>query len=182
MIALRLVLSDRAFQLRSLTLIEPVAFWLLRDAGERDLYAEIRAVAEGAMAAFEAGDVVGTAAPIIDYWNGPGAWEALPEPVKKHALAAAGKSRWAVALGDIDVGAPLADCERLRIPTLLIRGERTRATTRRILDLLHSAIPDARIMEIPGASHMSPITHPGPVSAAIAAHLTRASSMSREEI
>ncbi|HEY8612859.1 MAG TPA: alpha/beta hydrolase [Roseomonas sp.] len=176
MLALRLALADPALRLRSLTLIEPVAFWLLRGAGEQGLYTEIRTIAEAAMQAFDAGDIVGTVAPYIDYWSGQGAWEALPEPVRNYVLATAGKARWAVALGDTDAGASLTDCERLQVPTLLIRGERARAPTRRIVDLLQDAIPGASIADIPNASHMAPITHPEPVNAAIAAHLSRVSS------
>lgn len=182
MLALRLALAEPALVLRSLTLVEPVAFWLLREAGEHGLYAEIRTIAEAATRAFDAGDTVGTVAPNVDYWSGPGAWEALPEAIRKYVLATAGKARWAVALGDTDAGAPLAECERLQMPTLLIRGDRTRAPTRRIVDLLHAAIPDASITEIPGAGHMAPITHPELVNATITAHLTRASSLLTGEV
>ena len=39
----------------------------------------------------------------------------------------------------------MASFERLRVPTLLIRGERTREVTRRIVDLLHAAISQAAL-------------------------------------
>jgi pimeloyl-ACP methyl ester carboxylesterase len=177
MLALRLALADPTLRLRSLTVIEPVAFWLLHEAGEHDLYAEIRAVAEASMQAFDAGDVVGAVAPYINYWGGPGAWDALPQPVKDYVVATAGRVRqgWPVGLGDREAGVPLADFGRLRVPTLLIRGERTKEVARRIVDLLHAAIPQASMAVIPGAGHMSPISHPEPVNAAITVHLARAS-------
>ena len=176
MVALRLALAGRAPPLLSLTLIEPVAFWLLREAGEHGPYAEIRAVAEAFIEAFDAGDTVGAAAPYIDYWGGPGTWAALPEALRAYVAATAGKVRrdWAMAFGDTEAGAPLADVARLRASTLLVRGGQTRAPTRRIVDLLHGLIPGAELMEIPGAGHMPPVTHAGPVNAAIAAHLARA--------
>lgn len=175
MIALRLALASRGPPLLSLTLIEPVAFWLLREAGEHGLYAEIRAVAEAFIEAFDTGDAVGAVAPYIDYWGGPGTWAALPEALRAYVAATAGKVRcaWAMALGDTEAGAPLADFTRLCASTLLVRGGHTRAPTRRIVDLLHGAIPGAELVEIPGAGHMAPVTHPGPVNAAIVAHLAR---------
>jgi pimeloyl-ACP methyl ester carboxylesterase len=117
MLALRLALADPALPPLSLALAEPVAFWLLRGIGEHSAYAEIRAVAEAFCAVFDAGDAVGAVAPYIDYWGGPGAWAALPEAVRAYALTTAGKVRreWAVALGDVDAGAPLADLARLRV-------------------------------------------------------------------
>jgi pimeloyl-ACP methyl ester carboxylesterase len=175
MVALRLALADPAPPLLSLTLAEPVAFWLLREAGEHGPYAEIRAVAEAFVEAFDAGDTAGAVAPYIDYWGGPGAWEALPEAVRGYVAATAGKVRreWAIALGDAEAGAPLAELARLRVPTLLLRGGRTRAPTRRIVDLLRATIPGADLAEVPGAGHLAPVTHTGPANAAMAAHIAR---------
>ncbi len=139
MLALRLALADSTLRLRSLTVIEPVAFWLLREAGEHAHYAEIRAIAE----AFDAGDVVGAVAPYINYWGGLGAWDALPHPVNDYVLATAGRVRqgWPVALGerqrpggvmhpeDLDGGRPcraLRDASRDRGLVMLLRRESCR--------------------------------------------------------
>jgi pimeloyl-ACP methyl ester carboxylesterase len=56
--ALRLAASGRA-PLASLTLVEPIAFWLLRLAGEAELYGEMRGVADAFVAAWRRGDVDG---------------------------------------------------------------------------------------------------------------------------
>jgi pimeloyl-ACP methyl ester carboxylesterase len=175
MLALRLALADPAPPLRSLTLIEPPAFWLLREAGARGLYAEARALADGFVRDFDAGDVAGAVAPCMDFWGGAGAWAALPQAVRSYAIATAGKGRreWAIGLGDDGTGVLLADLGRLRASTLLVRGEKTNAVARGIVDLLHAAIPGAIVVEIPGAGHMSPISHPQAVNAAIAAHLAQ---------
>lgn len=175
MIALRFALAEAGPHLLSLTLAEPVAFWLLREAGEDDAYAEARTVADTFVRDFDSGDVAGAVAPYIDYWSGRGAWEALPEAVKAYAIGTAAKPRreWAIALGDTEAGVRLADLERLRTPTLLIRGERSNGPTRRIAELLHAAIPGARMTEIPGAGHMAPLSHPGPVNTAIGAHVAQ---------
>lgn len=176
MVALCLALADQAPRLLSLTLVEPVLFWLLREAGEDTLHAEVQAVSEAFVKTFDAGDAAGAAAPCIDYWGGPGTWAALPDAARAYVTATAAKVRcgWAMALGDTEPGARLADLARLPgVPTLLLRGGQTRAPTRRIVDLLHEAIPEAELVEIPGAGHMAPVTHPEPVNAAIEAHLAR---------
>jgi pimeloyl-ACP methyl ester carboxylesterase len=40
--------------------------------------------------------------------------------------------------------------------------------------LLTSTLPDVTTVEVDGAGHMAPITHPGIVGAAIEAHVARA--------
>ncbi|MBD0275079.1 MAG: alpha/beta fold hydrolase, partial [Acetobacteraceae bacterium] len=59
---------------RSLTLIEPVAFPLLRDSVAPDDGAALRSI-EALAAAVARGDM----GSFVDFWNGDGAWAALPE-------------------------------------------------------------------------------------------------------
>jgi len=44
-------------------------------------------------------------------------------------------------------------------PTLLIRGADTRKPFSRVADLLLTTLSDARLEEVPGAGHTSPLTH-----------------------
>ena len=52
------------------------------------------------------------------------------------------------------------DFAGISIPTLLICGQRARSATRAIVECLLKTIPDVEYREIPGAGHLSPITHP----------------------
>jgi pimeloyl-ACP methyl ester carboxylesterase len=171
--ALKLALSGRV-RLRSLTLIEPIAFWLLRLAGEGPLYGEIRGVADGFVAAYRRGDIEGAVGSYIDYWNGPGAWATMPEAVRDAVRATAGKTsrEWAPAF-ETDI--PLGRLGALTVPTLVIHGSRTNPTTRRICALMAHAVPGARSTAIAGGAHMCPLTHAPAVNRAIAAHLAAAS-------
>jgi pimeloyl-ACP methyl ester carboxylesterase len=171
MIALRFALANQTSPVSSLTLIEPIAFWLLREAGEHRLFDEIQATATAFAEAFDAGNAAGAAAGFVDYWSGPGAWRFLPASVRDYAIATAGKVRreWPLALGEAEIGANLAEHARLHVPTLVICGERTRAPARRVAQLVRSAIPRAELAEIPQAGHMSPLTHPKAVGEAILA-------------
>jgi pimeloyl-ACP methyl ester carboxylesterase len=57
------------------------------------------------------------------------------------------------------------------VPTLLIKGSKTRAPTRAVVDLLAAALPNATIESLKGASHMSPFTHPAELNRLILDHL-----------
>ncbi len=153
----------RPGRVRSLTLVEPVAFHLLADRSE------IAAVADSVSRAVACGDYVCGSARFVDYWS-PGAWDALPA-----AKRAAMSSRLAKVLLDFHATfSERADAEewrRIAAPALLIRGERSPAPARRICEVLTHLLPQARLHELPGAGHMAPLTHAEAVNALIAAHL-----------
>jgi pimeloyl-ACP methyl ester carboxylesterase len=54
---------------------------------------------------------------------------------------------------------------------LLLCGDRSPAPSCRIVEMLASAMPHARVVRIKNAGHMSPFTHSDAVNAAIGAHL-----------
>ncbi|HKF07490.1 MAG TPA: alpha/beta fold hydrolase [Xanthobacteraceae bacterium] len=71
-----LVRPDR---IASIALYEPSVFHLLRQMGAPGALAlaEIGRVADGVCRGVLSGDYRGAAAGFVDYWNGPGAWEAM---------------------------------------------------------------------------------------------------------
>src|SRR5436190_3588558 len=75
--------------LRSLTLVEPSAFHLLRggDAIDAAAWREITDVAAEARGALGVGDYGGGFGRFVDYWSGPGSWQAMPHD--KRAVFAA---------------------------------------------------------------------------------------------
>jgi pimeloyl-ACP methyl ester carboxylesterase len=156
---------------RSLTLIEPVAYGVLRE-GRDD-------AAQGALDAqiFAAPTLPETPGAddawlqwFVDYWNGPGAWGALPSRARESFLATA-----AVCYGEVrsllEDRTTAAVWATVRAPTLLLRGERSPEDARRVAAILARAIPGAGIADIAGAGHMAPITHEAAVAAAVEAHL-----------
>lgn len=154
---------------RSLTLIEPVAFHLLRGRDLRAL-AEISEVADAVTRALACGDYAGGMQRFVDYWSGPGAWAALPE--EKRATLAPRLAKVA-----LDFHATLTEPERfvhlkaLPAPTLLIQGACAPLPTRRICELLAEILPNVRLETIAGAGHLCPLTHRDVVNDLIAAHL-----------
>lgn len=169
------IARDRPETIASLTLIEPAAFFILRDQGER----ESRLLAE-----FEAlGTVIRDAAAerdrtarrhamrcFVEYWNGAGRWDAFT-PALQDAMTD--------MLGVVahDIAAALTEDSRLRdyaglpMPVLLIGGQHSPAPVRHMNAMLAAALPVARATAIAGAGHMTPITHAPLLSHLIADHV-----------
>lgn len=172
-VALRAAM-DFPGRVRTLTVVEPAAFFLLRGRGQADdrLAAEIEEVALAVVTAVVTGAHDDGMEHFVDYWNGDGAWAALPEE-RRTALS----SRiHAVALNFAAVSAEnlrLADFRRLVSPTLVVRGDRSPATTRRIAEMLAATVPGARLETVAGAGHMLPMTHREIFERALLDHIGR---------
>jgi pimeloyl-ACP methyl ester carboxylesterase len=166
------VARQRPDLIRSLTLIEPSAFHFLRDGAleNRTLFREIFSVADTVREAILSGDYCGGMGRFVDYWNGEGAWNAMSQKVRMKF----GENLSKVILDFhalFEEPARLKDYAALSIPTLLLCGDRSPAPSCRIVDMLASTMPHARVVQIQDAGHMSPFTHSDAVNAAIGAHL-----------
>ncbi|MDX1514681.1 MAG: alpha/beta hydrolase [Gammaproteobacteria bacterium] len=166
------VARERPGAIRSLTLIEPSVFHLLEPGARKEqvLFEEITRVARAVRDAVATGDYWGGMERFVNYWGGADAWRSM-----RHDARLRMAQRLPKVVLDFHAlfsePATLADYARLTHPTLLMCGENSPGPSRRIVDLLDSAMPDARIARVPAAGHMSPLTHPGPVNAEIVAHL-----------
>ena len=168
---------ERPDALRSLTLIEPSLFHLLRQGSlaDKDRFYEIATVSAAVNDAVLSGDRRRGAARFVDYWNGPGAWDRTSE--KSRAKLCARLPTMALDFRALfDEETDLAAYRRIGVPTLLLRGENSPAPSRRIVEMLAAILPRARVEVIPGAGHMSPFSHANAVNAAIRRHLDGASA------
>ena len=163
------VARTRPDLLASLTVIEPVAFHLLRGIDD-DAFCEIAAVAQSVRHALGSGDYFGGIAGFVDYWSGPGAWSGVPEE-RRAGLA----SRLVKVALDFEATlnepAALQDFAAMTLPTLVVQGTVSPRPTRRICELLAGVLPDAQLATVEGAGHMAPLTHRDAVNTLIAAHL-----------
>jgi pimeloyl-ACP methyl ester carboxylesterase len=57
--------------------------------------------------------------------------------------------------------------ERVAIPVLLLEGADSPPIIHEVNDALARRLADARVVSIPGASHMGPVTHAAEVAAAM---------------
>ncbi len=159
-------------KIKSLTLIEPMLGWILDSANDKKFYDEIRGVAETFWQKFEVSKAEEGINFYFDYWNGEGAWESLDEGLAKYVFAGAEKNYHefkAIFNGGTDLPGP----ETFLSPTLLMGGEQSNKPTLRILEILETKFPDARKSLVPGAGHMSPITHSDQVNAIIEEFIRR---------
>jgi pimeloyl-ACP methyl ester carboxylesterase len=163
-------LRDR---LASLTLIEPAAFQLLRLEGEDDAWHEIDDVAQRHIELAWERKYEACADLFMRYWIGARAWAEMPPERREAVVRVMPKvaTEWAWIMM-VETGGAEAHAD-LDVPTLLIRGTRTRLAARRVVDLLAATLPACTLVDIEGAGHLAPLTHPDHVDAAIEAHLDR---------
>lgn len=161
-IALRLA-AERGHRIISLSLYEPVAFFLLDDEdAQRKEVEQLTGQIDRCIDAAPAD----AARLFIDYWNGPGAFGRLPDPMRDEFVSRIGKVQ-------LDFQALFAD--RLRLPDLaaldfpvcLMSGRRSPASTRRVAERLAESLPHAD-RHLLDAGHMAPVTHAAQVNAIIA--------------
>ena len=155
--------------LQSLTLIEPIAFHLLRETDPLAL-AEIREIGEGVVHALARGEYVAGFERFVDYWNGPQASVNIPADARDAMAARLPK----IALefhATLNEPTRLEDFRSMTVPALLLCGAKSPRPTRRICELLERMLPNAALTTIDDAGHMAPMTHRDQVNAMIVAHL-----------
>jgi pimeloyl-ACP methyl ester carboxylesterase len=156
---------------RSVAVYEPVLFRLLFDYNAQHAPArEIRVTGASIDHRLALGHAERAAQRFVDYWAGEGSWDALPA-LRKQAVAArmpAVVPHFNALFNDSFTRADLA---RLAAPVLVLTGARTKASTRRIGELLRFAMPRATHEMLSDMGHMGPITHASVVNARIASWL-----------
>jgi pimeloyl-ACP methyl ester carboxylesterase len=159
----------RSDLLRSLTLIEPVAFHLLRGTDAPAL-AEITEVARSVARATASGEYLAGFGRFVEYWNGPEAWEQVPAD-KRYAMAARLPKIALDFHAALNEPTRIEDFRSMSVPTLLLHGTSSPLPTQRICELLARILPEARLKTIGGAGHMAPLTHRDQVNAMVVAQL-----------
>lgn len=159
-------------RLRSLTLIEPSCFHVLRTApgDHAHLLDEIGGVADAVNRGVLSGDYRGGTALFMDYWGGPGTWDALPEQRKAQFADLAvhiAHHFWSLT----EEQTPLQAYAAIDMPTLILCGTKSPAPSRTIARLLADTLPHARHRTVRDAGHMSPITHPAEVNPLVLGHI-----------
>ena len=145
-------------RVKSLVLVEPVSFHLLRQEG-RPEWSEVETLGLAVLGAVAEGNDRAAAKSFMTYWLGRLRWWLAPEKFKSTIAATIPKV--ALEFGIVvEAQATLKDYAEITAPTLLIAGGRTRAPTRAVIDLLAASLPNATVSILKGAGHMSPFTHP----------------------
>ena len=167
--AVRLILKDREL-VRTAVLIEPILTPLLQLAGEEKLFREYFDMAQAFLENVAARNLDEAWRIFLDYRNGPGTWQALPEPSKERFRDTT-ESTVAGFRSNLRNSTSLKDLQQLSLPTLVMCGEKTTVPDRRLTEILRDHIPQCRYEIIPGAEHMSPLSHPALIAESIERHI-----------
>jgi len=142
-----------------LVLLEPNPFFLLRDNGRDEAFAEVVALKDFIKSCGVQGKWMEAAERFGDYWGGEGTWAAT-DAYRRRAFADAIKPNfheWDAVLGE---ATPLqAWAEALPDETLVVHDPRTVRPIREIVELLRGATT-WRFETLDGVGHMAPLTHP----------------------
>jgi pimeloyl-ACP methyl ester carboxylesterase len=165
------IAQQRPKLVRSLSLYEPTAFGILHEPDDREALAELRSLERGTIFTDEdAGGTEPWLKVFVDYWNGTGSWERMPEP-SRAAFLRVGRKMYREVRSIMADRTGMAAYRRVQAPTLLMSGGRTPVAERRVMVRLAEALPSATSLKLENAGHMGPLTHAADVNDAIALHL-----------
>ena len=174
-VAVRLALR-RPAMVKSMVLIEPVLTPLLPQAGDHALFEEERGLALAFIADAEAGRSASAWRRFIDHHNGDGTWESLSGNARYRFLSMTRETADGYR-SNLNNPTTLRELQGIDAATLVVCGGRTTETFRRLCSILRDQLPRCTALDLAGAAHMSPLTHPDQVADAIHTHVagTRAS-------
>ena len=153
-VALALARAGRV-AIRSLTLIEPVAFQVLH--GDPQAWAEFERFSNGFADPMAKGDVEGAMRHFVDYWSSAGSWDAMDETSRVAMRRAAPKIMHEFHAASAD---PVVDAlHGVAFPVRLVAGDKSPLPVRRIAALLTERLPNASLKVFEGANHLLPSTH-----------------------
>jgi pimeloyl-ACP methyl ester carboxylesterase len=157
-------------RVKSLVLIEPVAFHLLRLADRAAEWAEVRDIGAAIQRGVAEGNPRKAASVYMSYWVGRPRWWLMSRKARANVVRTIGKVASEFGLiGRLET--PMSAYAAIDAPATLLVGERTRSSARAVIDVLADLLPNARMAELGGAGHMSPLTHPKLVNDLITEHL-----------
>ena len=171
-IALRVALL-RPQIVASIAVYEPVALRLLFDYNRRHRpAAEVAELAGAIRRELNGGRLERAAQRFVDYWSGAEQWTRLA-PERREALARRMPVIHAHFVSLFRDAVRLRGYATLELPVLYLSGRETRASARRITELLASVLPNAEFATLSGMGHMGPVTHATTVAQRIARFVLR---------
>ncbi len=168
-------------RLRSMFLAEPVLFGALAAATDLDdpvASAESRAFLDNRwfLDDEERGGLAEWQEHFIDYWNRPGSWQRMPEPLRAHSLSVGWKMFQEVRSCFYEASS--FDAHALPdVPVTVVRAERSPAASRAMAVEVAKRGRRTRVVELSGTGHMVPLTHPDKLVDAMVDHVRWRSSV-----
>jgi pimeloyl-ACP methyl ester carboxylesterase len=149
-------------EVRSMVLAEPpVHRWVTGDARGAELFQQFMStVHEPAGQAFASGDSTAAMRILVDAFDGPGAFNRLPEDSRAVIMANAPFFKALTSSSNPFPDLSRSDVSRLRMPVLIVRGEETDALHRLVTEEVGRVLPQAQRVTIAWAGHGSPRQNP----------------------
>jgi pimeloyl-ACP methyl ester carboxylesterase len=117
--------------------------------------------------AVERGSLTEAAERFVDYWAAPGTYRVLSEHQREQIARAMIK----VTVCWQEIVSPRVDYTETIVPTTIIRGNLSPAPIRHIARVLADQIGHSRLVELSGAGHHAPLTHPAMIAREIRKHI-----------
>ena len=155
----------------SLVLLETNPFYLLKQSGRAEAFAEAMELRDCVKKFGAVGDWVAAAEQFADYWGGAGSWQDMPEE-RRRAFAEALKPNYFEWDAVMDETTPAEEWARLLpLGTLVVSDPNTVLPIREITAILRLACPMWTYKEIAGGGHMAPITRPDVINPLVGSFL-----------
>ena len=154
-----------------LVLLETNPFYLLRQAGRADAFAEAMELRDRVKKFGALGEWVTAAEQFADYWAGLGSWRNMSAE-RRNAFAEALKPNYFEWDAVMDETTPVEQWAR-RLPrsTLLVSDPNTVFPIREITAILRRSCPMWTFKEIVGGGHMAPLTQPDVINPLVSSFL-----------
>ena len=145
-------------RVEKLILFEPNPFYLLKQQGRDEAFAEISRLRATIARAPASGDWVPAAERFADYWGGPGSWAVLSEERRATFVEFLKPNvfEWDAVMNETT--ALNAWAQRLPGGTVVISTAHTVRPIREITELLRQACPAWRYEHLADVGHMAPLT------------------------
>jgi pimeloyl-ACP methyl ester carboxylesterase len=148
------VARERPDLVRKLVLLEPTVTWLLRDQpGGEDLIAGTRRWGEEMVRRARSGEDPGSIVRSMYDDGQPGTFDSFPEERREVLLANARTIGPLAANGPSKVPFTCHDASAMRMPVLIVEGEKTGRGAQVIDSVLLGCLPDSRRAVLPNAGH-----------------------------
>lgn len=146
-------------RVRSLVLLEPNPFYLLKQAGRTEAFLEARALRDQVKCFGALGDWPKAAEHFADYWLGDGAWNTMPDKRRAAFIQALQPNfhEWDAVM---DEETTVHDWKGLSPRTLVVSDKATRLPIREIVEVLAATCPHWAYRFIAEGGHMAPLTRP----------------------
>ena len=162
----------RGDRIRSLFLVEPVAFHLLSESHDAKAWEEALGIASRVAAADANGDIRLAARIYMGYWIGRLKWAFSSRKFRDSVLRTVPKVAHEFRyLSRLETGT--SSYGAITCPVTLVAGGRSTRAAHAVVDILDDQLPDCRVARIAAAGHMAPFTHRETTFDLLCEHLER---------